>query len=75
MARRIPRKGEKGQTVTEMMLVISVIVIGSVGATQFLLDPATSPWAAGFSDFNGTLSKQINRGWIGGHGSPGGPYE
>ena len=59
------RRGEKGQTTTEYMMVISVIVIAAVGATQYLLS-SDGPWAQGFNTLNGNMNQQIDRGWVGG---------
>ena len=58
-------RGEKGQTTTEYMMVIAVIVIASVGATQYLLE-GNGPWAEGFANFNGRLNNQIENGYVGG---------
>lgn len=62
-SRRSLGRGERGQTATEYMMVVSVIVIAAVGATQFLLSD-DGPWAAGFSNFNGRLNTQVSRGYV-----------
>ena len=61
--RPIRRRGQSGQTATEFMMVISVVVIAAVGATQFLLS-SNGPWAEGFRNFNGRLNQQIQRGYV-----------
>lgn len=61
-ARRAAR-GERGQTATEYMLVLSVLVIATVGATSFLMSD-DGPWAEGFQNFNSRLNTQIDRGYI-----------
>lgn len=63
VASRAASRGERGQTATEYMMVISVIVIAAVGATNYLL-AADGPWAEGFKNFNGRLNTQIERGYI-----------
>ena len=63
LTQRRGRRGERGQTATEYMMVISVIVIAAVGASNYLLS-SDGPWAEGFKNFNGRMNTQIDRGYI-----------